>query len=129
MSLKTWKAEFYPIDAKDVPAEQAIAHSLRKWEGLTAENLEKHALTRNESINAISDGTLSLRIDAECCALCSHHFDEDNEEGFCPTCPLSEYNEQRCDWDNRDGINLYFLGLQNPLIMITALKETLKANS
>lgn len=127
MSLETWKAEFYPIEAKDVPIEQAIAHSLKKWEGLTAENLEKHALIGAEG-TTISDGTLSLRIDSECCALCVHYLDNEDEKQ-CPKCPLSLYNGGRCDNMNEDNVNLYFEGLCNPLIMITALKETLKANS
>lgn len=39
MSLETWKEEFYPIPADEVPESQALAHSLRKWEGLRKENL------------------------------------------------------------------------------------------
>lgn len=128
MSLETWKAEFYPTEAKDCPAEQAITHSLRKWEGLLSENLAKHELAGGGCTN-ISSGASSLRIDAESCALCVHHFMDDNEADICPTCPLSEYNGTRCDWYDKTGVSLYFHGLENPLIMITALKETLKANS
>lgn len=29
MSLESWKAEFYPVDASEAPADQATAHSLR----------------------------------------------------------------------------------------------------
>lgn len=40
MSLKTWKLEFYPVEASTVSKEDALDHSLRKWEGLTEENLK-----------------------------------------------------------------------------------------
>jgi hypothetical protein len=37
MSLESWKAEFYPIPADEVKKKDALAHSLRKWEGLRKE--------------------------------------------------------------------------------------------
>lgn len=41
MSLAAWKAEHYPVDAANVPAEEAVAHSLRKWRGLRPRVLER----------------------------------------------------------------------------------------
>ena len=34
MSLKSWKAEFYPVTASRVSKKNALEHSLKKWEGL-----------------------------------------------------------------------------------------------
>lgn len=43
MSLITWKAKFYPEPANArMSKRDALLHSLRKWEGLTKENLKKH---------------------------------------------------------------------------------------
>ncbi len=47
MSLATWKAEFYPFTAEKCAAEfpeEALDHSIRKWEGLSPENLKKHGV-------------------------------------------------------------------------------------
>lgn len=33
MSLKTWKAEFYPVPAGTTTNVEACKHSLRKWRG------------------------------------------------------------------------------------------------
>ena len=45
MSIESWKAEFYPTPADEASKDQAIAHSLRKWEGLRKENLDRHELS------------------------------------------------------------------------------------
>ena len=79
MSLKTWKEEFYPIPADEVPESQALAHSLRNWEGLRKENLEKHGV---ESTDSYVD---EMPIDSSTCALCQHHVVVET----CATCPLS----------------------------------------
>ena len=46
MSLKTWKKEFYPISASRVrkDAIAAIEHSLRKWRGLTKDQMKRHGV-------------------------------------------------------------------------------------
>ena len=72
MSKETWIAEFYPIPADKVPAEDALDHSIRKWEGALAKNLEKHGLER-PPIGFYDDS----------CALCVHHI-----EWCCLDCPL-----------------------------------------
>lgn len=139
MSLETWKTEFYPIEAKDVPAEQAIAHSLQKWEGLLPENIKKHEVQSTGWKVFDSEKAESITIGAETCALCATFTTKDprpyldpagNEDTTnCGDCPLMEYNDGiQCDHLN-NGVTLYADGLKNPLIMITALKETLKANS
>jgi len=95
MSLQTWKAEFYPVEADQCPIDQAVAHSLLKWKGLTAENLAKHGVERWPDSNNIGAEDDTLWIGSESCALC-HHFHTDdpqeNEHGdetFCLECPLA----------------------------------------
>lgn len=75
MSLETWKAEFYPVPASEVPVEQAAAHSLKKWEGLRPESLDKHKLFVRQGyvVDEHEGWKKVLRIDADSCALCVHH--------------------------------------------------------
>jgi hypothetical protein len=95
MSLETWKAEFYPIEADQCPIDQAVAHSLLKWQGLTAENLAKHGVERHANSSRIGSGDAFLWIGSDSCALC-HHFhtddpeeDEYGDESYCRECPLA----------------------------------------
>lgn len=39
MTIKTWKAESYPVD--EVSESQALAHSLHKWAGLRKEQQDE----------------------------------------------------------------------------------------
>lgn len=83
MSLKTWKEEFYPIPSDEVSESQALAHSLRKWEGLRKENLEKHGV--GSSASGVMEFFIDfLPIDSSTCALCHYHVDSVR----CVTCPL-----------------------------------------
>lgn len=89
MSLETWKAEFYPIPADGVPEGEALAHSLKKWEGLRKENLKKHGLrTRFGRLG-------NIHIDASTCALCHHYLH--TAAGTCIACPLSTVYAVNCD--------------------------------
>lgn len=96
MSIESWKAEFYPVEASEVPKEQAVAHSLKKWEGLRIHNLQRHGMFK--------DGYTFLRnlnergkfyVNADTCALCKYHLDNS-----CPNCPLSQVRgDCPCDTD------------------------------
>lgn len=111
MSLETWKAEFYPTPAEDTAKEDAIAHSLRKWQGLTPENLKKHGVIHEPFAGVIDESDFSagkpiymyseaVPIDSGTCALCHHHYnsgdeeswedDDFDEEDSCGVCPLKE---------------------------------------
>lgn len=61
--LDQWKAEFYPIEARDCPRSEAAAHGLRKWQGLRRENVERYG---------IYVGLVFLGGDT--CALCHHYY-------------------------------------------------------
>jgi hypothetical protein len=57
MSLNTWKIEFYPQEACEVEDQlEAAKHSLRKWGGLTTENLERHGLVKEGESRYIWNG-------------------------------------------------------------------------
>lgn len=82
MSLATWKAEFYPLEAGECPKDQAVEHSLRKWKGLRAEALVRHDVTADcgQLKLRAADGYLST--DCSSCALCAHFLP-------CKECPLA----------------------------------------
>lgn len=72
MSLKSWKKEFYPIDASRVKdVREAILHSLHKWQGLRQEALDRHGLQIVDSyIGTFRMNSPRLLIGSRSCALC-----------------------------------------------------------
>ena len=98
MSLETWKAEFYPVDAKDVSESDALAHSLKKWEGLRKENLERHKCWMDGGVLVDSeqgfwhDEKYALIIASSSCALCNYY-----QENTCNGCPLKDVRGAACD--------------------------------
>jgi hypothetical protein len=113
MSLDTWKAEFYPIPAGKVPVEDAVQHSLRKWRGLTKENLEKHGVARKG--RCIVDEFGRSELDSTSCALCIHHYSFYDR---CFNCPIVVATGDTCGSDYAN-----FLIDGNPLPMIEALEK------
>ncbi len=74
-----WRRRFYPIPADQVVESKALAHSIRKWDGL-----------------AQFGNVAELDIDDSTCALC-HHYAESFTYG-CDGCPLYESRGKfRCD--------------------------------
>lgn len=105
MSLKSWKAKFYPGEAGEVDPEDAIKHSLTKWIGLRQENLKNHGLTHQEGWYSIQDmHQIEFRIDGSSCALCAVHrapWPGDDEPwvaaDLCLRCPLYQLRGVSCD--------------------------------
>jgi hypothetical protein len=100
MSLQTWIDEFYPKNAAEVSLlsdEEMLNHALKKWSGLTRDNLEKHDVFKDGG--RIADLLIVGKyfyISVETCALCEaylndHDYYDDN--GRCKQCPLSKYRD------------------------------------
>lgn len=85
MSIETWKAEFYPVPASEVAAEDALQHSLRKWIGLREENLSKHGVTKKEA-----------HVGGIACALCKNYM-VDSDPYSCGLCPIVKLHGLSCD--------------------------------
>lgn len=104
MSLKSWKAEFYPEPADEAvqDAVGAVEHSLRKWRGLTKGALERHELKKD--LNYIRDAQEHLVIDAESCALCQIYIVSGQDiDDRCGGCPLMVVRGGvRCDDETED---------------------------
>lgn len=92
MSHESWKAEFYPVDARAVGdnVKLAIDHSILKWQGLLPENLAKHGLTVGGGA-LLDDGyTEGLCISAKTCALCLQNLDN------CHKCAITLATGRAC---------------------------------
>ena len=103
MSLDTWKDEFYRVAANDRSIKtnlQAAQHSLRKWRGMTEENMDRHGVTLSTAGNLeCYDGELwdMLAISSSSCALCHKHSLREPTPD-CHYCPLRRIrNGARCD--------------------------------
>ena len=82
MSLESWKEEFYPYDATLVEqGDEALNHSILKWEGLKPGNIAKHGLKMNKQWLTESDEK-KMSINGGCCSLCQAY--------DCDSCPLAE---------------------------------------
>lgn len=130
MSLATWKAEFYPIEAMHVEKKDAVDHSLRKWEGMREENLKKHNVKVNYGdLQDIENDRDRLVISSSSCALCQHY----SRTYACPKCPLYEVRGLvRCDHltgtellDSDSPWHTWVLNTE-PLPMIDWLKKAKK---
>lgn len=94
MSMSSWKKEFYTKGASSQSVQKsdlsAIQHSLKKWRGLTKENLQRHGLVHEGKgivVSADPEHYSEFAIDDETCALCIKYC---NAYGSCLLCPLSE---------------------------------------
>ena len=125
MSIKSWRAEFYPCSAKSAAAKKdPIGHSLRKWIGLLPKNLKKHGV-----VFSWGEGK-PIILNEDTCALCVIHHDKIGS--YCAGCPLMVIQGNRdCDDDfgddGDDEVSPYWLGMRgNPRPMIEALKKAQK---
>jgi len=135
MSLKTWKEEFYPIPADEVEKKDALAHSLRKWEGLRKAQLDKHGLVRRRCEIAEDDSFFvpHLAIAAETCALCVLAEKESDvntrvpcaSSYYCGKCPLYKLEGKACDYGKNDPYGI-FTGEGNPEPMISLITRAIE---
>lgn len=126
MSLNSWKQEFYQgrikVAAKDPIT--ATQHSLKKWKGLKAKNLEKHALRPFFGDIENQKTGKEFSIDNSTCALCVHTQAISISRGDCSRCPIVAATGAKCDGEGSP----YGMWIKNndPKPMIQLLKATLK---
>ena len=119
MSKETWLAEHYAIPAKGVLAKDALAHSIKKWEGLTQRELAHHGLEQPP-----------IAVDGSTCALC-HHFYKTRAGEDCDDCPIVEYQGFPCTMSSKTsgGQSPYWKWKcgRGPVPMISLLWRTAEA--
>lgn len=98
MSIETWKAEFYPRPAQAISEEDALDHSIRKWEGLQPDALEKHVLfVVKNLIWEISSRPSSHKVGRKDCALCVQYLVKVNHlDDCCERCPIFKFRGSAC---------------------------------
>lgn len=126
MSLSAWIREFYPIKASECSEEEALDHSIKKWEGLLPENLDFYSVSINKYGELVDDHDFRFSIHGSTCALCFYH-------PGCIECPFVTKLGYRCDEDNLSNIEergeefeapwWHWTQGHNPVPMITALKK------
>jgi hypothetical protein len=100
MSLQSWKDEFYPVDAAELISNFGaidsilLDHSIRKWQGLTPENLEKHKVDKIRGSRCIQDKDV-FYIDDTTCALCEAYVDR-KKPCPCLSCPIYRHTGSPC---------------------------------
>jgi len=125
MSLATWKALYYPVPASEVSPQDALAHSIRKWEGLAPEILEQHGITLDGGLKG-ETGEPRFYINDKSCALCEcyiQHDVEEESEKQCTPCPLYQYLGLSCDRLS-SGPFAVWITEHDPKPMLTALLAT-----
>jgi hypothetical protein len=110
MTGEEWKEKYYPVEASDCPKDEAIAHSIRKWEGV-AWAVQNHI-------------AVPIRVDASTCTLCIYFYGTSAEgESRCLRCPLAISLGYRCDegTDNEESPWGAYYNNKDPFPMLKAL--------
>jgi len=129
MSLQSWKKEFYPVSASRVADKDALAHSLRKWQGLTRAALRKHKLVRCGDSIGEEEPDEYFPIDSSTCALCKAFHEELPGGASCGSCPLVGLSEQE---ENASGCSKEYLAWSDdykPAPMLTLLRKAMRAQA
>lgn len=118
MSVASWRREFYRVAASRVKKKDALEHSLRKWEGLTKENLRKHDVWVSGGMVADMSGD-DFPIDDGTCALCRHYADVDLK---CAGCPIADARGGKICDEGDNAPYILFSVKDNPIPMLRLLR-------
>jgi hypothetical protein len=89
MSLQSWKDEFFPKPVEETTVEEALDHSIRKWQGLQEDALRRHVAFGPVGFAGnmtFDDGQFDTA--GSNCALC-FHFNRPSSYDKCGKCPLA----------------------------------------
>ena len=92
MSCNTWKQQHYKTEASECPVEDAISHTVAKWEGMHDEQLDFHGMKKDHCVLYDCIGG-RIRFNNMNCALCHHYIDLRHE---CPQCPIVRVTKRSC---------------------------------
>ena len=146
MSLATWSLKYYPTTARQCAETQdktlpelrlmAAKHSLKKWEGVTPENMEAHGLSRTYALELVDKQGECLTMYDDTCALCQLSKDQLKKSpnwrtlSMCIFCPLFEARGAKCydpiDGEDDSPWHQAMRHHRNVKPMIALLKKTVK---
>jgi len=115
MSFESWKEEYYPVPADEVDPEDALEHSIRKWDGLSEENCHKHDID-------LLDVDCDLPVEGSTCALCQIHNPEAFDKDKCVGCPLYKDLGKAC-FTGENSPWSSWVKFDNNVPMLEALKR------
>lgn len=123
MSLKTWKEEFYPIEASKCPEGQELEHSITKWKGLRLENVRKHDLSANHDTILGHYYEQPFSNNSSSCALCQKFSCQINPLPDAPNniCPIQKVTNHTCR-----NVYWHYISFHDPEPMIMLLEEVKK---
>ena len=121
MSLDSWKKEFYSVPASRVAKKDALAHSLRKWQGLLPAAMHRHGIERTGGgywLREKRNVRKRFGVGGSACALCFLSHD------LCGGCILVQIVEKGCG-------PAYGRWLENadPSPMIALLRKAMRAQA
>jgi len=93
MKINKWKAKYYPVPAYETSRENALDHSILKWEGMQPDVLSAYGMQRQHAQSLQDANGIPVFSLQRTCALCHHFVDE--EEG-CPACPITKVHGHTC---------------------------------
>lgn len=106
MSIKTWKAIYYPKTAKQASnnALSALDHSILKWNGLNKSILKAHEIRRkhydDDTYGLLGDSSgRDFWVDHVTCALCVYGMAQckrSPELSVCDACPIKILTGKDC---------------------------------
>jgi len=140
MSIKSWREEFYPITGKKAAQQGTLAslkHGLKKWQGITVENRNKHNVFRSGTVSMLDredyDGnTESFEFGWHECGLCwiynnsTGPLRRDTREG-CPISRVGEKGELVTCLHPESGYCLFRSGRAGPEVLISELAQALES--
>jgi hypothetical protein len=123
VSMKTWRAEFYPITANQAAKRGPLAaakHSLQKWLGTRKAALKRHGVELG--CRRVVGKGVGLDLDSATCALCRYSDSAvmDQPNYFCDVCPYKITNGFRCESAYLSATN------GEPADLIDGLRKTVK---
>ncbi len=131
MSIESWKREFYSIKAKEFAAnhtqEECLDHCIKKWEGLSKENVERHWL-KIDGRKIVDESGEDFHPVASNCSLCVKSSISE-EDACCNKCIIKQTMGQTCSEKNRIGSDSLdpwrsWTKQENPKLMQELLAET-----
>jgi hypothetical protein len=118
--MRSWKKEYYPVEAAKVPEALAVVASLRKWIGLRPENLQRHGLVKVDGSSRLLSSRSEFYIDDKSCSLCHYYITGER----CTYCPLNQVlGHPCCVWESTPY--QWWCRTGDPEFMISALRVAL----
>jgi len=122
-TAKAWLEKYYPTSAGECSKEDAIAHTLRKWEGAKASVLRHHRLRFTDTgLFSQESSRLMLAFGCASCALCHHYCGKVGAR--CSDCPLRDMLGAECYRSGQPYCIFWRTG--DPWPMIRALRRLAK---